>query len=152
MTARPEHFALFVTGHRDAVEPGGWFYDPLRDRVVHRPDVAPLARYLDAVLVRRRSAGVVTLYCRSGDAAVDHAVRAYAAARGLVSLPVLRDGWRWGDRAVFRADLDAAARCDAVVWYGGREGDGDPVGIAELLGIPHRVVGSPLMPAADPAA
>lgn len=137
-------FAVFVTGHWDAVPFGPWFHVGLPADRLYRPEVigygGPLVAYLDGVLRGKKSTHRLWLYCRDGDAGVDHLVRCYAARRGYFCLPVSGQRDRWGDDAGFRRDADTVVRSDAVVWYGERESDGDPVRLAELLAVPFRVV------------
>lgn len=140
-------FAAFVTGHRNAVPYGPWFHSGLPAAGLTRPEVigygGPLVSYLDGVLRGKRHTHRVCLYCRGWygpPAGVDELVRCYAAARGYAFLPVHPERVRWGDLAPFRRDAETVIRSNAVVWYGERESDGDPVRVAELLGIPFRVV------------
>ena len=138
--APPPVFVVAVTGHPRAIPGGYWTASPLERTDVGRPGVHLLRSYLDGVLCRRRDGGRVHVLCRGGPAGVDHAVRAYCAARGLPHFPVDLDRAEWGAGAPLRRDLAMLARAHALVWFGDREDGPDPVTVAALLGIPYRVV------------
>src|SRR5262249_44294906 len=82
----------------------------------------------------------IALYCRDSRTGIDHAVRCYALTRKLPHFPLHKPFDLWGETAGFRRDLELVSRIHGILWFGPEQSDGDPARLAQLLGLPYRVV------------
>jgi hypothetical protein len=136
-------FTVTVTGHPKLFPVGMWAFNGMRHEACHNEELYPITSYLNACLSRRRGSCRLAVYCRDSSTGIDHAVRVYCDAKSINCLPISPQEDHWGFMAGFRRDAEMVIRSDAVVWFGPRESDGDPVGVAKLLGIPFREVKYP---------